>query len=296
MHRMSAKVRVKRWWFAALLALLSAGPGAAQPPVYEIQRDGRPVGYLLGTMHSGDPRVLSTMSTIEPLLDQVDTLAIEMVPDGVALVAVGAATLQPAGRDLETQVGPHRFSALRRVARARGLEPALLNRLKPWAAAIILAVPTTDDTTVLDTAIYLAAKQRGHRVIGLETAAEQVAVFDRMDLDLQLLLLDAAIKSAARLPLHLEELTGAYLSGDPKRIMRVAHSQYDGVPPAIRDWFDRELLERRNDRMLQRLEGVLGRERLMIAVGAMHLGGATGLISGLERQGYTLNPVPASRQ
>jgi hypothetical protein len=133
-------------------------------------------------------------------------------------------------------------------------------------------------------------------VIGLETAVEQVAVFERMDADLQLLLLDAMIKNAAEWPLQLEELTSAYLSGDSQRIMRVARSQYDGVPSPIRDWFDTELLDRRNARMLRRLEAELGRKRLMIAVGAMHLGGDSGLIEGLERRGYSLTPVSAPRQ
>jgi hypothetical protein len=295
MRAVSATSRPGSWLLVALLGLLSAASAAAQPPIYEIRHDGQTLGYLLGTMHSGDPRVLATMAAIEPLLDEVESLAVEMVPDGVALVAVGVASLLPAGQDLETQIGAQRFAALSRIARQRGLEPAVLNRLKPWAAAVTLAVPTSSSATVLDTEVYLAAQRRGQRVVGLETAAEQVAVFEGMGADLQLLLLDAMIKNAAQWPLQLEELTKAYLSGDSQRIMRVARSQYDGVPSAIRDWFDTELLDRRNARMLQRLDGLLGRERLLIAVGAMHLGGASGLLEGLERRGYALRPVHAPR-
>jgi hypothetical protein len=296
MRAVSAKSGLGPWLLAAVLGLLSASLAASHPPLYEIRHDGQPIGYLLGTMHSGDPRVLATMTAIEPLLDEVDALAVEMVPDGVALIAVGAASLLPAGQDLETQVGTQRFAELSRIARERGLEPAVLQRLKPWAAAVTLAVPLSGNATVLDTEVYLAAQRRGQRVIGLETAAEQVAVFDRMEADLQLLLLDAMIKNAAEWPLQLEELTSAYLSGDSQRIMRVARSQYDGVPSPIRDWFDTELLDRRNARMLQRLEAVLGREHLLIAVGAMHLGGDSGLVEGLERRGYSLTPVSAPRE
>lgn len=236
------------------------------------------------------------MSTIEPLLERVDVVAVELVPDGVAMMAVAAATLLPADQRLADQVGPVRFAALSAAAVARGLDPAVLDRLKPWAAAVVLSTPDIDGAKVLDMAIYLAAVERGRQVIGLETAAEQVAVFDNMAHAAQLALLDALVKNHDQLPLHLEELTLAYLSGDLQRVMTAARSQYEAVPPAVQVWFDHELLARRNVAMLRGVVDALGQGRLLVAVGAMHLGGATGLVEGLRGRGYRVVPLPGGRR
>jgi uncharacterized protein YbaP (TraB family) len=275
--------------FATLLLATTAIAGRA--PVFEVSRGGDLAGYLVGTMHSDDPRVLRTMGTIEPLLDRVEMVAIELVPDGVAMVAVGAATLLPADQELAALVGQARFAALSTAAAARGLEPAMLNRLKPWAAAVLLGTPSINAGEVLDMAIYLAAGRRGLAVVGLETAADQIAVFDAMAPATQMALLDAFIKNHEHLPMHLEELTHAYLSGDLRRVMDAARSQYDAVPPSVQGWFEAELLERRNDRMLRKVDEILQNRRVLVAVGAMHLGGRTGLIDGLLRRGYRIRPL-----
>ena len=262
---------------------------AANFPAFEITRSGEVIGYLVGTMHSEDPRILALLDDLEPLVADVDTVAIELVPDGVTLVAVGAATLLPEGQALSERLGPQRFSALRQVADQRGLPIAVLDRLKPWAAAIMLAVPPMDGGEVLDTALYLSARAAGRRVVGLETAAEQIQVFDRMPLDLQVALLDTLIKNVDLLPLQMEALTTAFLTGDLVDIDRVARAQYAGVSPALQTWFEQELLQRRNVRMVERALRLLERETVMIAVGAMHLGGETGLVAGLRQRGYAVN-------
>ena len=293
MPRMSAKP-----WLVFLLSivLLDAVGHAevaqeARIPAFELRRDGDTAGYLVGTMHSDDPRVMATIVRIMPLIERVDRLAIEMVPDGLAMLAIGAATLLPAGERLSDRVGPVRSAALREAARARGLPPELVDRLKPWAAAITLGVPALTGDQMLDTAVYLAALERGLGVVGLETANEQIHVFDDMSDALQLQLLDVMIKDAEVLPMQVEALIAAYLSGDVAQIERVARAQYDEVSPALQDWFEKTLVDRRNATMLDRALPLFDDGRVLIAVGAMHLGGARGLIEGLRQSGFEVTPL-----
>jgi uncharacterized protein YbaP (TraB family) len=264
---------------------------AAAFPAFEITRSGEVVGYLVGTMHSEDPRVLAVLDDLAPLVADVDVVAIELVPDGATLLAVGAATLLPAGEVLSEWLGPQRFSALREVADQRGLPLALLERLKPWAAAVMLAVPPMEGGEVLDTALFLSAQAAARQVVGLETAAEQVQVFDAMPVELQIALLDAVIKNAELLPMQIAELTVAFLSGDLAKIDRVARSQYAGMSSALQAWFERELLQRRNERMLTRALPLFAQQRVLIAVGAMHLGGDVGLVAGLRQRGFAVTEL-----
>jgi uncharacterized protein YbaP (TraB family) len=293
MLRVIAKTWVTVLLAACLLASVSLADVSTEVrvPAFEITRNGESVGYLIGTMHTDDPRVMAMLGAVRPLLERVDTLAIEMVPDGIAMLAVGAASLLPGAQRLSELVGPERYTAVRETARARGMPEAILERLKPWAAAITLGVPEPAGSQVLDTAIYLAATEQGVSVVGLETAAEQIHVFDAMPAELELQLLDAMVKNADQLPMQFEAMIAAYLSGDVARIDAVARHQYGEVPKALQQWFDRALLAERNARMLERALPLFDDGRVMIAVGAMHLGGRSGLISGLGESGFVVVPL-----
>lgn len=292
MRQLIAKPTAALLQIVLLLGLF--GPTNARAtvfPAFEITRAGEVVGYLVGTMHSEDSRILAVLDELAPLVADVDVVAIELVPDGATLLAVGAATLLPPGQLLRERLGPERFSALREVADRRGLPPALLERLKPWAAAVTLAVPPMEGGEVLDTALYLSAQAAARQIVGLETAAEQIQVFDAMPMELQIALLDVVIKNAELLPMQIEELTVAFLSGDLAEIDRVARGQYAGMSPALQAWFDRELLQRRNERMLQRALPLFEQQRVLIAVGAMHLGGDLGLVAKLRQRGFAVTEL-----
>jgi uncharacterized protein YbaP (TraB family) len=270
-----------------LAALVLSFPAiAGQGLIFSVQRDGGPRSYLVGTMHSEDERVTGLIRYFTPLIEEVEVLAIEMVPDAVTLLAVGAATLLPPDQSLRGLVGDDQFRALSEAASDRGLSPDVLNRLKPWAAAVTLGMPASRTGRFLDMEIYLQALQLQRRIVGLETAAEQLAVFDGMAPEVQLILLAEMIKNAPQMPKQLEELTAVYLEGDLELIDRFARAQYASMPDSIMRWFDNRLLDQRNERMLNRLPQLLDGASVLVAVGAMHLAGDTGLVAGLRRLGY----------
>ncbi|MCB1802548.1 MAG: TraB/GumN family protein [Gammaproteobacteria bacterium] len=269
-------------WFA--IAVEAAASGL----VYEIRRDEAMVGFLVGTMHSEDPRVMQLLPTIRPLLARVDTLAVELIPDAVTMVAIAAASMLPHGQRLEDLIGSERYAALEEAAAGLDVPGSTLVRLRPWAAALTLATPPPKSGVFLDSALYLEAVERGKQAIGLESAAEQLAVFQQMPLSEQLQLLDEMIKNAADLPLQLEQLTVAYLSGDPDRLAAVVREQQANTSAAIAAWFDEVLLSRRNERMHQRILPLLAEGPVLIAVGAMHLLGDDGLVRSLRGDGYAV--------
>jgi hypothetical protein len=243
-------------------------------------------------MHSEDPRVTGLIEQFAPLIDRVDTVALELLPDAVTMLAVGAASLLPGDRRLRTIIGAERFAALQAAAARLDIPVEVLDRLQPWAAALTIGMPASDTGRVLDAEIYLHALDRKRRTLGLESAAEQLAVFQGMSAPLQIDLLDQMIKNAERLPTQLEDLTHAFLSGDLTLLERVAYQQYADIPSDMRHWFDDVLLVQRNRRMLERLEPLLREGSVLAAVGALHLGGTDGLIQGLRERGFTLRRWP----
>lgn len=288
--RIATQRRLRSLCLAAVACWLAASAAVADGLIYRVSREAAEPSFLVGTMHSDDPRVTAQLAGIAPLIAQVELVAIELVPDAVTLVAIGAATLLPLDQSLRALIGEDRFLALEAVARERDLPTALLDRLKPWAAAVTVGLPGSESGRFLDMEIYLEALRQERRVVGLESAAEQLAVFDGMTLETQLLLLDDTIKNAHLVPTQLESLLAAYLDGDLDALDSAARAQYADMPPAIATWFERRLLEERNARMLARLARLLEAQPLLVAVGALHLGGDEGLVAGLRRLGYRVEP------
>ncbi len=270
-------------WLGVLAA---AAAQADQALIYRVEAPNIAPSYLLGTMHSEDPRVVGVTDQVFPLIDRVEVVAVEVVPDALTLVAVGAAMALPRGRRLRDVIGAARFEALCVAARAAGLSIEVLDRLKPWAAAMVLGLPAVHGGRILDNQIYLHALAAQREIKGLESAAEQLAVFERMPLSLQLQLLDEMVETIAQMPEQMEQLTMAYLSGDLARIDAVARAQVDAMPSDLARWFDDRLLDRRNIKMVDRAASLMRRRPTLVAVGAMHLGRDSGLIAGLRARGF----------
>ncbi len=284
-----AKIRVNTvlWLLLPCLAI----PVFADGMIYRVDRAGGKTSYLVGTMHVEDPRVLALMQDLRPLLQRVDRLVIEMVPDGLAMMAVGAASLLPAGQSLSELLDAEEFAQLTCLARGRDLPVTVIERMKPWALAAVLSLPEGQGGQVLDIRIYLQALELGLDVQGLESAAEQVAVFDAMPLSLQLEMLREVIRNRHRMMEQMEQLTVAFLRGDLEHLQRLGDQQQEEMSAVLAQWSKQQLLQVRNERMLARLTDVLRDGGVMIAVGALHLTGDSGLIRGLSMAGFSVEPV-----
>ena len=186
----------------------------------------RPPSFLLGTMHSEDQRVTGLLEQFVPLIGRVDLVAVEMVPDAVTMLAIGAATLLPPDQSLRGLIGDAPVRGAGRGGRRPGPAREVLDRLKPWAAAMTLGMPRPRDRPFSrygDLPAGTGASAAGYGSGNRRRAAGGVR---RYAIEAQLTLLDEMVKNAASMPKQLEELTLAYLQGDLGRLDQVARSQY----------------------------------------------------------------------
>ncbi|WP_078118381.1 TraB/GumN family protein [Thiosocius teredinicola] len=281
-----------RWIGLVLVLVLVWGDVAAQSRglIFEVSREGAPTSYLVGTMHSEDERILALVPRISTAIEKVDVVALELIPDGLPMLAAGLTLFLPPDQSLREIVGDCRFRRLATMGEDIGVAPEYLDRLKPWAAAMTLWMPPQESGVVLDMKIYLEALRLEREVFGIETIFEQMALFGGMSREMELSLLDNLIQNADLVPKQLEEMTKAYLDGGLAGLDAVAREQTHEMPPEVEAWFEDDLLAKRNIRMLERVQEMLQQRPMMIAVGALHLSGETGLVKGLQRLGYRVEP------
>lgn len=265
---------------------------AASPILFALKGADGSSGYLLGTMHSDEPRVLSIVDALGPELGQVRRLVLEMVPDAVALLATAGAMVYTDGTSLRQRIPPELFESVRRIYRQRGLPELLLEYAKPWAVALTLNLPQTRDD-VLDLRLYKEAIGRRLPVFGLETAQEQLAVFEELTERDQLQMLEFAVRDADKADALFRELVDAYVKGDLGQLEALVAEQEGAWGPELEQWFRQRMIDKRNRLMVERMKAHLQQGPALVAVGALHLPGETGIVRLLRDDGYTV--VPLSR-
>ena len=117
---------------------------------WALTRDGETVGYLLGTIHSEDPRVLDFT---EPFIEQLSanqTFAMEMVPDLPTLTRLTEYMQYQDGTLLESRIGAERVARLQKALSDYRVPAEWIARMKVWAAMMTLSVPPPQTGTAAE--------------------------------------------------------------------------------------------------------------------------------------------------
>ena len=280
---------------AIVLAATCAGGLGAQEDAalyWALARDGEPAGYLLGTIHSEDPRVLDFPESFIEQLGSNRTFAMEMVPDLPTLQKLTEYMQYQDGTTLESRIGPQRFARLRAALDDYRVPADWVARMKVWAAMMTLSVPPPRSGFFMDFSLSLWAAGAGLEVIGLDTLEQQVSFLEDMPLDQQLALLDQALEEHDRVAAVHAQLVDSSLTGDLRALVAQTEEQLDALDPATRSYFMEQGIDARNRRMLENLLPRFDAGPVFVAVGALHLPGASGLVAGLRAAGFELSPLP----
>jgi uncharacterized protein YbaP (TraB family) len=258
---------------------------------WRIENGRSPPSYLLGTIHSADPRVLQWPAVIDDALQQASIFVMEMTLEANTFFTLGSAMMFSDDRDLADLLGPSDYQRLVDAMAAQPFPEAILRRMKPWVLMALLSQPNTGQGAFMDLRLYRQAVSQGKQVFGLESAEEQLAVFDGLPMDDQVTMLRSTLNQVEDLPRMIDQLTDTYLAGDLQAIADLARSYMQGEGTDLEQRIFRRLNDERNARMVQRMVPQVERGGAFIAVGALHLAGPTGIIQQLGERGFRLLPV-----
>jgi uncharacterized protein len=260
--------------------------------LWRIHTAGKQPSYLLGTIHSTDPRVTQLRSSVAAALDGSDRFVMEMKMDTQAFMQFGASMMLGPDSDLESLLGRPLFDQVLQAMKTYGMPETVVRQLKPWAVVAMLSMPKPEGGLILDMVLYQRAAGQGKPTSGLESAAEQLAVFEGLSLHDQIELLKMTLKSLPSQPQMFEQLIEAYAADDLDRIIGIARSDPEQSRSAAGRRFMTRLNDDRNRRMVRRIVPYLEQGNSFIAVGALHLAGPRGILALLRQKGYTTDPVP----
>ncbi len=242
--------------------------------------------WLFATIHTEDPRVLRLAEPVADALAAADALVLEVVPDAASVRAAARAMRLPGDTVLADLVPPALYRRCVQALTTRGLPDALARKLKPWAVMTILSTPPARTGVFLDRRLYQRAQADAKPTFGLETTAEQLAVFEQLQADEQVALLGAAVAAQGERERVFEALIDAYLRGALDELLALSEDRVPGLEPRLQRRLREIVIDSRNRRMLARIRALPAQRSHFIAVGALHLPGDQGLLAGLHAADY----------
>ncbi len=258
---------------------------------WSIHKSDQVVGYLLGTIHSEDPRVLDFSADLLSRLRSNRVFAMELVPDLPTLARLNEYMHYPAGQTLESVIGAERFKNLASTLSTYSLPVDFINQMKPWAAMMTLSTPPPETGFFMDLSLSLRASGSGLNVVGLETLKQQLSFLEEMPMSMQLSLLDQAVADFSQVTEVHDQMVNTYLENNLVLLKSLTEEQLEVVGDEASDYFMESGINARNFRMADSLLTQLEHNTVFAAVGALHLPGKKGLINLLRKQGYEVNPV-----
>lgn len=259
--------------------------------LWKIESPGIAPSYLFGTYHTNDPRITTLPCPVKDVFDRATSYTMEVITNGAGIVSMAEAMFFNDGKTLKDVLGePLYQETLRAVGASESGTTGGINNMKPWAVMMTLSAPRAGRGLFLDMALQYDATQRSKPTYGLETMQEQIAVFNGMSLDDQVVLLRDAVQKHQLTQGAMEELTRAYLKRDLGALLALNEKLKPNDARIYADMMDR-LLVRRNAIMAERMRVRLKEGNAFVAVGALHLPGETGLLRLLSAAGYHVTRV-----
>lgn len=272
--------------------------------LWRVEKPGVATSYLFGTIHSTDDFAIGLARRAAERIGGAKVVATELGGplDALAKADLAAAMLARAlDRDHDTLAAvPAKDRAeVEKLVAGQGLPAAFAHHLKLWFLAVLTAMPACEtkrqalNLPEVDQVVAETAKAAGVKVVGLETADEQLDALSRMSPDSAAALLAVAARDPALNDDVYATMLKLYRESRPAEIVPVTDVVGDmsGPERAAQDQFTRVLLVGRNAVMAERMEPLIKQGGAFIAVGALHLSGREGLIERLRQAGYAVTKV-----
>jgi uncharacterized protein YbaP (TraB family) len=287
-HRLDPAVLLAVFLFFLPAAMTQAGTDRSHGLLWEVSKADTELVYLFGTIHSEDPAVLQLPEPVQQAFESSQIVVLEMLLDMEAMLYSSTAMLMMDGRLLSEVIGAQLFRQVSVAIQSRGISEPVLERMKPWAAAVTLSMPEQETGQVLDAVLYQDALQQNKAVYGLETVQEQLNVFESLSEEDQVALLKDAVENFPEIDAMHAELLAAYKQRDLGGLMALNETSMKTGDQRLAEEFQQNLIVDRNHRMVERMREYLQQGSAFVAVGALHLPGEEGLLNLLEQQGYTV--------
>lgn len=259
-------------------------------------KDLKEPSYLFGTYHLLTDSYLKEFPLVDESFKKTKGVVVEAVIDSSELQSIAMMALMPGKKISELISSEDGKLVSAELEKLMGFNLAAVDQLKPSSIIVLMTLTYSqkqnkeilDKYPGLPMDVYLAtkAKREMKSVTPLETIEQQLdLLYNHFPVEEQARQLVVFVKQKEIGEKSQAELLKIYMEHDLNKLYRYA----DSLP---KDMGDSDfLLKDRNEKWVQVIPDLMPKQSQFIAVGALHLPGPDGVISLLQKQGYTVKPV-----
>lgn len=277
--------------FVALLtAQLSYAQNAGNSLLWEVSGNGLTTpSYVFGTIHIICKEDFFMPPAVQQAVERSGKLYLELKMDDPKLQMEMMQLLRlENGQTLQKIFGAAGYAQLDSFFRTRlNMSLAFFSSFKPFMALSLMyqkMLPCAVQQSYEMEFMNLARKQK-KEIVGLETVADQIAVFDAIPDSVEVAAILKMVQDFEVQQKELNKMVQVYRSQDVEALYQMTISSEDMMGSA------ELLLGKRNRSWIPVMETAMQNNSSFFAVGAAHLGGAEGVLQLLRAKGYTVKPV-----
>lgn len=298
------QIIVMFWTLFCFVSMPAWAADKAQAPnhgaLFKVQQGGHTL-YLFGTIHVGAADFYPLEPRIAAALKKAPVLALEIDPLGDQqnlMRAVQRHGMLAKGGPAGPQLDADWRQRLDRLLKQYNIEPESVAAMKPWLLASLLTVSEFsaqgyEAALAVDSHLSKQAHARGQKVIELESAESQMALFDQMSADEQLTFLQEAIAGIE----DKEQANQAREIADAWRKADVVALDALALKAEMDDSFSgrfvqKVLLDGRNPALADGMVKLMARENNCVAaIGVLHLIGKGSVPELLRKRGLSVERI-----
>ena len=281
-----------RLLLAALVLWTCTLPSRADTPLHSLwELHGKHnTVFLLGSIHvlrPGDyplsPVVMQAYASSKALLMEINLADTDMEQLQAEMLT---SAMLPEGKSLQEVLGPKRYAHAESLARDVGVELATFDGFAPWFAAeaisqVQLLKLGFEPTSGVEMYFLERARSDGKSIAGLETAHDQIALFEGLPMEMQAEYLMSSLEQARELPKEVDDMVHAWQRGDTVWFDAELQSEL-GKDPVLYQ----SVLAARNRKWIPKIEALLNDDKnYLVIVGTGHLVGRNSVIELLKKDG-----------
>ena len=257
--------------------------------LWAIRAPNGSVSHLLGTIHVADDDIVNLPAPVNASLESSRAFIMEVVPEADEVMEMASMMYVGEGEKLDALISAPLYQRVVEILATYNLPELAVASMRPWSAYLTMSYPA-DMRPVLDLRLLEQAQAAGIETHGLETLLEQGHIFSDLPVADQVQLLADTACHHELLRDDMEAMKRLYLARDLKGMFLYGQRQAFADNSLYEELSER-LLIRRNGVMAERMQPYLDDGGAFIAVGAMHLPGAKGILNRLAKLGYGVERV-----
>lgn len=245
--------------------------------------------YLFGTMHATCDATLAP--NVMAALDATKQLYLELDMDDPSLqTQMMAGMAMKDGLTMSKIASPEDYKTVDAFLQANlGVSAYMVDTFKPLVVSSMLIAKMTDcPIQSYELELMKITQMQQEEVYGLETVADQFAVFDAIPYKEQMTdLVKTALDNMANGKAEMQKMMTLYKNKDLNELYTFI--KHDGNP-LFASHMD-VLLNNRNQNWIPKIEKIAKEKPTFFGVGAAHLAGEDGVIMLLRKKGYKVEAV-----